>query len=130
VPVKDGRRKGNSGIVSKWRSPEIVGRIRLMPGQWRFAPPAGRGGWLMLGGAFAAFTAAGMRGRHGEVVPVRPHEVERVVNAARADFSGPQAFCRVVTACGLDIVHHQAERCGGPDDQRLVRLADHDVASL
>jgi MFS family permease len=27
-----------------------------MPGQWRSAPPAARGGWLMLGGAFAAFT--------------------------------------------------------------------------
>jgi hypothetical protein len=68
-----------------------------------------------------------MRGRDREVVPVRSHEVEGVVDAASADLGGFQAFCRVVAAGALDVVHHQVERCGGADDQGLVRLADHDM---
>src|SRR6202022_450901 len=58
VPIKSGLRKGGSCVMTKSRRSETIGSVRPWSRPGRSAPPASRGGWLLLGGAFAAFTAS------------------------------------------------------------------------
>src|SRR5271165_6420541 len=44
--------------MTRWRRSETIGSLRLRLRPWRSARPASGGAWLMLGGAFAAFTVS------------------------------------------------------------------------
>src|SRR5271157_5763540 len=44
--------------MTRWRRSETIGSLRLRVRPWRSARPASGGAWLMLGGAFAAFTVS------------------------------------------------------------------------
>ena len=44
--------------MTRWQRSEIIGSLRLRLRPWRYARPASRGAWWMLGGAFAAFTVS------------------------------------------------------------------------
>ena len=68
-----------------------------------------------------------MRRGDCEVVPVRPCEVEGVVDPALADVGGPKAFCRIIAASRLDIVHHQVEGRCRTGCWRLFRLPDDEM---
>jgi MFS family permease len=58
APVKSSLRKDENWAMNKPRKFETIGFPRLRSSPQRAARPASRGAWLMLGGAFAAFTVS------------------------------------------------------------------------